>query len=77
MKFLNPNKPIATCTSETCNNCNVRSALHCHFTLRDLIPFLLSASPDSLSSVSRRPFYDIKDVSLFPVHEFCVSTEHG
>jgi len=48
MKFLDPDKPIATCISETCDNCTVSKALHCHFTLRDLIHFLLIASPPFL-----------------------------
>lgn len=48
MKFLDPNTPIATCTSETCDNCAVRETLHCHFILKDLIHFLLIASPSLL-----------------------------
>jgi hypothetical protein len=45
MIFLDPNKPIATCISETCDNCTVSKTLHCHFSSRDLIHFLLIASP--------------------------------
>jgi len=48
MKFLDPSKPIATCISETCDNCTVGKTLHCHFTLRDLIHFLLIVSPSFL-----------------------------
>jgi hypothetical protein len=48
MKFLDPNKPIATFSSETCNNCTVSNSLHCHFTLRDLMHFLVIASPSFL-----------------------------
>jgi hypothetical protein len=48
MKFLDPNKPIATCIFETCDNCTVRERLHCHFTLNDLMHFLLIASPSLL-----------------------------
>jgi hypothetical protein len=48
MKFKDPNKPIATCTCMTCNDCIVRDALHCHFALRDLMHFLLVASPSIL-----------------------------
>ena len=48
MKFPDPNKPIATCVSETCDNCSVRSALHCHFTLKDLTLFLVIALPSFL-----------------------------
>ncbi len=28
MNFLDPNKPISTCISETCDNCSVSNALH-------------------------------------------------
>jgi len=48
MKFLDPNKPIATCISETCDHCAVRDALHCHFIPRDLIHFLCIALPSLL-----------------------------
>ncbi len=41
LKFLDPNKPIATCVSETCETCTVSKNLHCHFKLRDWIHFLL------------------------------------
>jgi hypothetical protein len=40
MMFLDPEKPIATCVSETCNGCPVGETLHCHFKLKDLIHFL-------------------------------------
>ena len=48
MKFLDHNKPIKTCMSEMCDNCTVSDALHCHFTLRDLIHFLLIVLPSFL-----------------------------
>jgi hypothetical protein len=48
MKFLDPDKPIATCVSETCDNCTVRNVLHCHFTLKDLVYFLVILSPSFL-----------------------------
>ena len=31
MLFLDPNKPIATCISESCDDCPVNTKLHCHF----------------------------------------------
>ena len=31
MIFLDPDKPIITCVSESCNDCSVADALHCHF----------------------------------------------
>lgn len=46
--FLDPNKPIATCVSESCDDCSVRHTLHCHFTLKDLTHFLLIAFPTFL-----------------------------
>ncbi len=48
MIFLDPNKPIATCISETCDNCTVSKTLHCHFSHADLIHFLLISSPSFL-----------------------------
>jgi len=48
MKFLDPNNPIATCMSKTCDNSTVCQSLHCHFTLKDLIYFLLIVSPSFL-----------------------------
>jgi hypothetical protein len=48
VKFLDPNKPIATCASETCVNCTVNNSIHCHFALRDLIHFLLIVFPSFL-----------------------------
>ena len=48
MFFLNPDKPIATCTSKTCDGCPVHGTLHCHFVPQDLISFLLIALPPFL-----------------------------
>jgi len=48
MFFLDPGKPIATCVSEPCNGCSLQKTLHCHFRPRDLIHFLLIASPSFL-----------------------------
>ena len=45
MRFLDPNKPIATCTAGTCEGCPVGETLHCHFTRRDLVQFLLMVAP--------------------------------
>ena len=45
MNFLDPHKPIATCVSETCEGCPVSQTLHCHFTLGNLLHFLLIAAP--------------------------------
>ena len=48
MLFLDPDRPIASCASETCDGCPTGTELHCHFTLRDLIRFLLFALPSFL-----------------------------
>ena len=45
MPFLDPDKPLATCAAADCDNCSVRERLHCHFTARDLIRFLIFVSP--------------------------------
>jgi hypothetical protein len=48
MEFLDPNRPISTCKSEKCDGCPAHEALHCHFSLRDLIHFYLIVSPSFL-----------------------------
>ncbi len=48
MLFLDPNKPIATCVSKSCQGCPVEDKLHCHFTLKDLTHFLLIVLPSFL-----------------------------
>jgi len=48
MLFLDPNKPIATCVSKSCTGCPVEEKLHCHFTPKDLIHFLLITLPSFL-----------------------------
>ncbi len=45
MEILDPNKPIASCTSEKCDDCTVLKTLHCHFTFKDLIFFYLISFP--------------------------------
>lgn len=48
IKFRDSRKPIATCTAATCDRCTAGPNLHCHFTPRDLIHFMLIASPSFL-----------------------------
>ncbi|HUT72303.1 MAG TPA: hypothetical protein VMW89_16655 [Desulfatiglandales bacterium] len=48
MVFLDPEKPIATCVSETCEDCAVRGIVHCHFRPGDLIHFLCIVLPGFL-----------------------------
>ncbi len=40
MMFLDPKKPIATCTEASCEGCPVNGSLHCHFQGKDLARFL-------------------------------------
>lgn len=37
--FLDPCKPIATCTGESCSGCSAGETIRCHFTLKDLVHF--------------------------------------
>jgi len=46
--FLEQNRPIATCISETCESCTINEHIHCHFKLSDWIHFILIASPSFL-----------------------------
>ncbi len=48
MLFLDPDQPITTCTAEDCGSCGVRGKIHCHFTARDHIYFLIIALPSFL-----------------------------
>lgn len=45
MPFLDPDRPLATCVAESCDDCSVREGLHCHFTGRDLTRFMIAVSP--------------------------------
>ena len=48
MVSLDHEKPIATCVSETCEDCAVRETVHCHFRPRDLIHFWCIVLPGFL-----------------------------
>jgi hypothetical protein len=48
LMFLDPCKPIATCKSDSCDDCAINSDLHCHFSLRDWIHFLFISFPPFL-----------------------------
>ena len=43
--FLDPRRPLTTCTAKNCDGCPVSKDVHCHFQARDLTAFLLSAVP--------------------------------
>jgi hypothetical protein len=46
--FLDPGKPLSTCSSESCQGCPAQSRLQCHFGGRDIVRFLLIALPPFL-----------------------------
>jgi len=48
MMFLDFKKPIATCESDSCDDCAINSDLHCHFSLKDWVHFLFIAFPPFL-----------------------------
>lgn len=43
--FLDPERPLFTCTSTNCEGCAVQNSLKCHFNGKDLAQFLLIALP--------------------------------
>ncbi|MFZ6026160.1 MAG: hypothetical protein ACOYYS_00475 [Chloroflexota bacterium] len=43
--FLDPQKPLSTCSSADCEGCPVQNHLHCHFHGSDLARFLAIAFP--------------------------------
>lgn len=46
--FLDPTKPLATCSSENCNNCAAGEHVHCHFRAKELFHFYTIAFPSFL-----------------------------
>ena len=48
MMFLDPQKTIATCESDSCDECVIKGKIHCHFRLKDWIHFLMIAFPPFL-----------------------------
>jgi hypothetical protein len=46
--FLNPKRPISTCKSSSCDECDINHNLQCHFSLKHWIHFLLIAFPPFL-----------------------------
>ena len=43
--FLDPEKPVATCKSESCDDCEIHGSVHCHFNLKELLYFLFISLP--------------------------------
>lgn len=43
--FLDPHKPLSTCSSSTCQGCSLQYLLQCHFGARQLLRFLGVAFP--------------------------------
>jgi len=43
--FLDPQRPLTTCTAENCEGCPVSKDVHCHFHGRDLTAFLFLGFP--------------------------------
>jgi hypothetical protein len=43
--FLDPRRPLTTCTAKTCDGCPVSREVHCHFHGRDLVAFLFAFLP--------------------------------
>ena len=48
MAFLDPNTPLATCTSKGCNNCTAGKRVHCHFRPKELFHFYTIVFPSFL-----------------------------
>jgi hypothetical protein len=43
--FLDPHRPLSTCSSADCHDCPLQGRLHCHFRSKDLAQFLAIALP--------------------------------
>jgi hypothetical protein len=62
MLFLDPNRPLHTCTSGNCETCALKHKINCHFSLSQLVKFLIFAFP---------PFI-FAGVVLFRIHPFII-----
>jgi hypothetical protein len=49
--FLDPEKPLETCQENSCDDCNVKEELNCHFNSNQLIRFFLIGLPVMLVGV--------------------------
>jgi hypothetical protein len=45
MAFRDSSKPITTCVANDCNDCGVKTVVHCHFRPKELARFLLIVFP--------------------------------
>jgi hypothetical protein len=43
--FLDPQKPLSTCTADACDDCPVQAQVQCHFGSKELVRFLAIAFP--------------------------------
>lgn len=48
MPFLDPAKPLATCSADSCQDCGVGEKIHCHFRPLDLAYFMILCLPGFL-----------------------------
>ena len=84
MAFPDRTKPIATCTSSSCDDCPVSPQVHCHFQLRDYLFFLILSSPGFIvggAAVYRVSgwallFYGIIAIGFFGFLEIRVMCSH-
>ena len=71
--FLDPGRPLFTCTAATCEGCPVREQVHCHFGARDLIHFMAYFVPLALIAgvgVAQVSRYLLIPLILLPVAYF-------
>lgn len=82
--FLNPNNPIHTCIEESCENCDVKQDLNCHFNIKQLLIFFVMAFPvfiiGGIGIYSFRPLllipWILLIISFFGVIEIRVMCSH-
>jgi hypothetical protein len=43
--FLDPQRPLTTCSAKTCAGCPLSKEVHCHFVARDLVAFVFAFLP--------------------------------
>ena len=69
--FLDPKRPLFTCSSKSCQGCEVKNSVQCHFTGKDLLPFLAIALPPFI--VGGMGIARVNALLLIPWIVFCFS----
>jgi hypothetical protein len=69
--FLDPKQPLYTCIEKSCEDCEVKQDLNCHFNIKQLSKFLMVAFPVFI--IAGIGIYSFKPLLLLPWVLFFIS----